>query len=107
VRSSERSLSTWYPRRRSSFPDRAIRVDGDSEFMAEFEEGSWERAIVLFVLPPRSPKLHGSVERANRTHTEEFYKVTDADSDPGLIRGDLLEWKWTYNTVRLQQALAT
>jgi putative transposase len=32
----------------------------------------------VFVLPPRSPKLHGSVERANRTHTEEFYEVTDA-----------------------------
>ena len=31
----------------------------------------------LFVLPPRRPKLHGTVERANRTHTEEFYEVTD------------------------------
>jgi len=28
------------------------------------------------VLPPRSPKLNGAVERANRTHTEEFYQVT-------------------------------
>jgi hypothetical protein len=27
------------------------------------------------VLPPRSPKLNGSVERANRTHSEEFYQV--------------------------------
>jgi transposase-like protein len=25
----------------------------------------------LFVLPPRSPKLHGVVERAQRTHTEQ------------------------------------
>jgi hypothetical protein len=25
----------------------------------------------LFVLPPRSPKLNGHVERAHRTHTEE------------------------------------
>jgi hypothetical protein len=28
------------------------------------------------VLPPRSLKLNGAVERANRTHTEEFYQVT-------------------------------
>jgi hypothetical protein len=28
------------------------------------------------VLLPRSRKLNGAVERANRTHTEEFYQVT-------------------------------
>ena len=31
----------------------------------------------LFVLPPRSPKLNGHVERAQRTHKEEFYEVRD------------------------------
>ena len=38
---------------------------------------------------PRSPKLHGAVERANRTHTEEFYEVTDAPWDlrPALALG--------------------
>jgi putative transposase len=34
------------------------------------------RRLHLFVLPPRSPKLNGAVERANRTHTEEFYQIT-------------------------------
>jgi hypothetical protein len=29
----------------------------------------------LFVLPPRSPKHNGAVERAQRTHTEEFYEI--------------------------------
>ncbi len=90
---------------RMPFPVRAISVDGGSEFMAEFEAACQARGIALFVLPPRSPKLHGSVERANRTHTEEFYEVTDALLEPDHIRAELLAWEWTYNTVRPHQAL--
>jgi hypothetical protein len=29
----------------------------------------------LFLLPPRSSKLNGAVERAQRTHTEELHEV--------------------------------
>jgi putative transposase len=90
---------------RMPFPVRAISVDGGSEFMAEFEAACQARAIALFVLPPRSPKLHGSVEQANRTHTEEFYEVTDAVLEPEAIRDELLAWERTYNTVRPHQAL--
>ena len=90
---------------RMPFPVRAISVDGGSEFMAEFEAACQARGIALFVLPPRSPKLHGSVERANRTHTEEFYEVTDGLLEPDDIRGELLAWERTYNTVRPHQAL--
>ena len=90
---------------RMPFPVRAISVDGGSEFMAEFETACQAREIALFVLPPRSPKLHGAVERANRTHTEEFYEVTDAVLEPDAIRADLLEWERTYNTIRPHQAL--
>ena len=59
----------------------------------------------LFVLPPRSPKLNGGVERAQRTHTEGFYEVTDSSLDLAELRGELLEWERTYNTVRPHQAL--
>jgi putative transposase len=90
---------------RMPFPVRAISVDGGSEFMAEFEAACQARSIALFVLPPRSPKLHGSVERANRTHTEEFYEVTDAVLEPDAIRDALLDWERTYNTIRPHQAL--
>ena len=90
---------------RMPFPVRAISVDGGSEFMAEFEAACQARDIALFVLPPRSPKLHGSVERANRTHTEEFYEVTDAVLVPDAIRGALLDWERVYNTIRPHQAL--
>jgi transposase InsO family protein len=90
---------------RMPFAIRAISVDGGSEFMAEFEVACQTRGIRLFVLPPRSPKLHGAVERANRTHTEEFYEVTDASLEPDAIRAALLDWERTYNTIRPHQAL--
>lgn len=49
---------------RMPFPVKAVQVDGGSEFMAQFEEACQRRGIGLFVLPPRSPKLNGCVERS-------------------------------------------
>jgi transposase InsO family protein len=90
---------------RMPFPIRAISVDNGSEFMAEFEAACAARAIALLTLPPRSPKLHGTVERANRTHTEEFYEVTTAEPELAAFREDLRAWETVYNTVRPHQAL--
>jgi transposase InsO family protein len=72
---------------------------------AEFEAACQARAIRLFVLPPRSPKLHGAVERANRTHTEEFYEVTDAEPELEAFQIELRAWETVYNTIRPHQAL--
>ena len=91
--------------RRMPFPVKAIQVDGGAEFEAIFEEECQKRGIKLFVLPPRSPKLNGAVERAHRTHTEEFYEVTDSSFDLSELREELLEWEQVYNTVRPHQAL--
>ena len=63
------------------------------------------RGIRLFVLPPRSPKLHGAVERANRTHTEEFYEVTDAEPELEAFQVGLRAWETVYNTIRPHQSL--
>jgi transposase InsO family protein len=90
---------------RMPFPVRAISVDNGSEFMAEFEAACAERGIALLTLPPRSPKLHGTVERANRTHTEEFYEVTDAEPELEAFQVELRAWETTYNTIRPHQAL--
>ncbi len=90
---------------RMPFAVRAISIDNGSEFMAEFETACAERAIALFVLPPRSPKLHGAVERANRTHTEEFYEVTAAEPDLASLQAELRVWETVYNTIRPHQAL--
>ena len=90
---------------RMPFRVRAISIDNGSEFMAEFEAACQARGIALFVLPPRSPKLHGTVERANRTHTEEFYEVTDAEPDRASLALALRDWEHVYNHVRPHQAL--
>jgi transposase InsO family protein len=90
---------------RLPFPVRAIQVDGGSEFMAEFEAACQERAITLFVLPPRSPKLNGHVERVNRTHRAEFWELYDGDLELPPLRAALRAWEEHYNHVRPHQAL--
>ena len=90
---------------RTPFSLRAIQVDGGSEFESLFEEECQRRGIKLFVLPPRSPKLNGGVERAHRTHTEEFYEVTDSTFEIADLSEELLQWECVYNTIRPHQGL--
>jgi len=92
--------------RRLPFRLRALQVDGGSEFAALFEQVCRQRGIRLFVLPPRSPKLNGRVERANRTHTEEFYELTPCALSLAELNRELQAWERTYNTVRPHQSLA-
>jgi len=87
------------------FPVKAIQVDGGSEFMAEFEETCQAKGLKLFALPPRSPKLNGSVERAQRTHTEEFYELSTAEPTVAALGAELKVWQTVYNTIRPHQAL--
>jgi len=90
---------------RMPFPIKAIQVDGGSEFQDAFERECQRRGIKLFVLPPRSPKLNGHVERAQRTHTEEFYEITDASLEISELNKALLIWEKVYNTIRPHQSL--
>lgn len=83
----------------------AIQVDGGSEFMAEFEIACRDLGIVLYVLPPRSPKLNGCVERFNRTTRAEFWRwytglTTVADTTTALQR-----WTSRYNAIRHHTSL--
>jgi putative transposase len=91
--------------RRTPYPIKAIQVDGGSEFEAVFEEECREWGIMLFGLPPCSPKLNGGVERANRTHTEEFYEITDSTFELADLRPKLLQWENICNTYRPNQAI--
>jgi putative transposase len=90
---------------RMPFPIRALQVDGGSEFFSDFETECQRRSLKLFVLPPRSPKLNGSVERAQRTHTEEFYQVYDCPWTVAELNTELKTWEYTYNCLRPHQAL--
>ncbi len=84
-------------------------MDGGSEFQAGFEQACQQRDILLFTLrftlPPRSHKLNGAVERAQRTHTEEFYEVVEFSLGVDTINQELQAWERIYNTVRPHQAL--
>lgn len=91
--------------KRMPFKIRAIQVDGGSEFHAEFERTCQHRGMKLFVLPPHSPKLNGCVERANRTHTEEFYEVEDFPLEIAALNQSLQKWERVYNTIRPHQSL--
>jgi transposase InsO family protein len=90
---------------RTPFPIHAIQVDGGSEFMAEFEAACQDRNIALFVLPPRSPKLNGHVERANRTHRIEFWELYDGDLELLPLQLALRAWEDQYNHLRPHHAL--
>ncbi|MBZ5679013.1 MAG: transposase, partial [Acidobacteriia bacterium] len=47
----------------------------------------------------------GAVERANRTHTEEFYQVTPCSLRINQLNRELRHWEKIYNTVRPHQSL--
>jgi putative transposase len=92
---------------RMPFAVKAIQVDGGSEFQAEFEQACSARGIRLFVLPPHSPKLNGHVERAQRTHKEEFYAYYDGALDLGSLNKALRRWERVYNTIRPHHSLGS
>jgi putative transposase len=85
---------------------KAIQVDGGSEFMAVFEKTCQLRGIILYVLPPHSPRLNGVVERMNRTSREEIYDLglhlmsNIAEHDRLLKEQDHI-----YNHIRPHEAL--
>jgi hypothetical protein len=72
------------------FPIRVLQVDGGSEFAAEFEQACQQPGLCLFVLPPRS---NGSVERAQRTHSEEFYQATPCSLEMKKFNRKLRQWE--------------
>ncbi len=102
-RMAEHVLTDDFPR--FGFPVRGIQIDGGSEFKAAFERACQTRGIHLFVLPPRSPKLNAHVERAHRTHQEEFYDIVEIPIVLAEHRALLRTWEETYNSIRPHQAL--
>jgi putative transposase len=91
---------------RVPFRIQALQVDEGSEFAAEFEEACQQKELPLFVLPPKSPKLNGHVERSHRTHNEEFYQVQAESDQVPRLNSQLRRWEKTYNCVRPHQSLA-
>jgi putative transposase len=90
---------------RMPFPVRAVQIAGGSEFKAEFEAACADLRLPLYVLPPKSPKLNGRVERSHRTHEEEFYQCYGGDLTLAALQPALRDWERVYNTERPHQAL--
>lgn len=90
---------------RMPFRVKAIQVDGESEYRAGFEEACQRLGLKLFVLPTHSPKLNGRVERAHRTHLEEFYAVIPDSPQLDKLNIALYKWERVYNQIRPHQAL--
>lgn len=85
---------------------KAIQVDGGSEFMATFEILCERRGITLYVLPPKSPKLNGAVERMNRTSREEIYDLGLHEMTSIPEHNQLLQDQdYIYNYIRPHEAL--
>ena len=51
------------------------------------------------------PNSMGRSNAPPRTHTEEFYQVTDCSMKVAALNRELWEWEKTYNTVRHHQSL--
>jgi transposase InsO family protein len=94
-----------YLQKKFPFKIKAIQIDGGSEFKKFFEQECEKREIMLFELPPSSPKLNGHVERANRTHREEFYEVEEIDLSIEEHNRQLEQWEYVYNHIRPHQAI--
>lgn len=87
------------------FPVKAIQVDGGSEFMAEFEQACAHKKINLYVLPPKSPKMNGAVERCNGAWRYEFYAVYELPRNVEAINPILDAFQHLYNHHRPHGAL--
>lgn len=87
------------------WPIKAIQIDGGSEFMAEFEVACMDRKIPLYVLPPRSPKLNGAVERCNGAWRYEFYATVDLPDQFDKIADHVEAFQHLYNHHRPHGAL--
>ena len=73
--------------------------------MGEFEDYCEDEGIKLYVLPPRSPKMNGFVERANETYRYEFWNVYEIPDNIQDTRKLLRKFEYKYNFERPHQAL--
>ena len=63
------------------------------------------RASVCSCCRPTPPKLNGHVERAQRTHKEEFYAYYQGALELGSPNKALRRWDRVYNTIRAHHSL--
>jgi putative transposase len=107
-RATAKNAAEFLARVRQQMPNpvRAVQIDGGSEFMAEFEFACADAKIPLYVLPPRSPKLNGAVERCNGAWRYQFYACSDLPLDIDKLAKRVDAFQHLYNNHRPHGALA-
>lgn len=83
----------------------SIQVDGGSEFRSESEQACKNLQIPLFVLPPRSPKMNGFVERSNGILKYEFFNFYEKANNLRVINENLQKFMVFYNNYRPNRSL--
>ena len=73
--------------------------------MADFEQACAERSLPLFILPPRSPKWNGRMERCNDTVRLEFRSLWDGDLTVSAVSEALARHQRWHNRERPHSAL--
>jgi transposase InsO family protein len=103
------------------FPIRIVQTDNDSIFTHWYTAGPktpLNRPVKTHpftamchrfgaqhrLIPPRTPRLNGKVERSHQTDEEEFYRLHHYDTQKDLQRA-FARWLYHYNHTRLHMAL--
>jgi transposase InsO family protein len=103
------------------FPVRIVQTDNDSIFTHWYTAGPktpLDRPVKKHpftamcerfqaqhrLIPPRTPRLNGKVERSHQTDEEEFYRLRRYSTQKDLQRA-FARWLWHYNHTRLHMGL--
>ena len=84
-----------------------IQTDNGSEFAHLFHDACTELNIVHYHTYPRCPKMNGSVERFNRTLSEDFiqHHLPLLRDDIHSFNESLIDWLLWYNSERPHESL--
>lgn len=103
------------------FPVRIVQTDNDSIFTHWYTAGPktpLDRPVKTHpftamcqrfethhrLIPPRTPRLNGKVERSHQTDEQEFYRLRRYTTSQDL-RSAFARWLWHYNHTRLHMGL--
>jgi transposase InsO family protein len=89
------------------FPVSEIQTDNGSEFAHHFHDACTDLGIVHYHTYPRCPKMNGSVERFNRTISEDFiqHHLSLLRDDLHSFNESLIDWLLWYNSERPHESL--
>lgn len=90
------------------FPIEEIQTDNGSEFAHLFHDALAKRNILHYHTYPRCPKMNGTVERFNRTLSEEFisHHLSILRDDLTAFNEALVDYLLWYNTERPHESLS-